>query len=165
MLAVYVQMLQQLDADIGAIETAELRRLEQRNRLEAYLLEMQAAARGPRGAPLQQQHVQQLLQETEHWLLDHDEATETECAEALQRVKETLERDCKDYFEAIEAERQQKETALESNAAAAAAAATAKDDMDVKLPNSQCLKRAKKNKEEANELFKGLYYTPHNNKP
>ncbi|KAL8275885.1 hypothetical protein Esti_000221 [Eimeria stiedai] len=147
-----LQVLQGIDRELGSVETAELQRLEARNCLEAYLLEMQAAARGPRGASLQQPAVQQLLTETEHWLLDHEAATQAECAAALERVKETLESQCKDYFEAVASDRKKQETDLE--ASAAAAAANVKEDMDVKLPNSQCIKRAKKNKEEANELFR-----------
>lgn len=155
---VCAQSLQQLDSAVGAVETAELRRLERRNELEAYLLEMQAASRRSGGSSLMKPEIQELLQQTEHWLLDTENATEEEFAAALQRVKETLQRECSDFFAAAAAERQKQETELEA-AAAATAAANVKEDMDVKLPNSQCIKRAKKNKEEANELFRGELYT------
>ncbi|XP_026193406.1 uncharacterized protein LOC34619834 [Cyclospora cayetanensis] len=148
-----LKTLQEDDSKLGAIEAAEVRRLEKRNILEAYLLEIQAAARGPQGAPLNKPHIKEMLKQKEHWLLDNDCATADAYGEALQQVKDTLEKDCSEYFAAVEAERQQKDRELESHAAAAGGA-DAKEDMDVKLPNSQCIKRAKKNKDEANELFK-----------
>ncbi|KAL8424798.1 hypothetical protein Efla_001012 [Eimeria flavescens] len=152
-----LQLLQEEDASVGAVETAELQRLEARNALEAFLLEMQAAARGPRGASLQRPDIQQLLTQTEHWLLDNEAASQGECLAALEKVRETVKTECSEYFEAVASERQQQETELEASAAAAAAAAAAsgsKEDTDVKLPPSQCIKRAKKNKDEANELFR-----------
>ncbi|CDJ56343.1 DnaK family domain containing protein, putative, partial [Eimeria maxima] len=155
-----IQELRNIDQLMVEKEEKEQRRLQQRNKLETFLLEMQAAARRKEGASLLQQHVQQLLQEKEHWLLDNAAAAEEEFAAALQQVEETIKKDCKEYFIAIEEEKKKKEQELQEAAAAAAAANAAAaaagggEDMDVKLPNSQCIKRAKKNKDEANELFK-----------
>lgn len=149
-----------VEHQVHLAEAAELKRLEKRNLLESFLLEMQSALRGPKASLLggTDGEANRRLQEKEHWMLDNQEASESEFEATRKELEDFLHTECAAYFAALQDEKKEQEERLEKGAAEAAAVAAAsggRDDVDVKLPPSQCLKRAKKNKEEANELFKG----------
>ncbi|PHJ22540.1 tetratricopeptide repeat-containing protein [Cystoisospora suis] len=147
--------LKALNDKIGKIEREEISRQSMRNSFESYLLQMKAAFYGPHKDLLRSQktELEKYLTDQEHWLLDHPDAPESEYKANFDMVKKEMEEKCASYFEAVEKERERKEEEI-NQAARDVASAGGGEDMDVKLPNSQCLKRAKKNKDEGNELFK-----------
>lgn len=149
--------MKELSDTIANIERDELSRRAMRNSFESYLLQMKAAFHGPHKDLLasQKKELEKLLTDKEHWLLDHPDVPEAEYRANFDAVKKEIEVKCAAYFEAVEKERERKDEEISQAARDVALSAGGGEDMDVKLPNSQCLKRAKKNKDEGNELFKG----------
>ncbi|PFH31651.1 tetratricopeptide repeat-containing protein [Besnoitia besnoiti] len=148
--------LEALASRLALTEAQELARRAVRNSMESYLFQMQGALCGPHRALFSEADrtaITALLRENEDWLLDHPEAAQREFEEKFESLKAELQQRCAAYFAAVEQEKAAKEKELEEAARAAAVNAQG-EDLDVKLPNSQCLKRAKKNKDEGNELFK-----------
>ncbi|CBZ49689.1 putative DNAK family domain containing protein [Neospora caninum Liverpool] len=145
--------LEALATRLAATEAKELARCAVRNAMEAYLFQMQGALSGPHANLFRdKEEISGILRTNEDWLLDHPDADQEAFEAKFESLKQMLQEKCANYFDAVEKERQQKERELED--AARLAASNAQEDLDVKLPNSQCIKRAKKNKDEGNELFK-----------
>ncbi|EPR57708.1 tetratricopeptide repeat-containing protein [Toxoplasma gondii TgCatPRC2] len=145
--------LEALSARLEETEAKELARCAVRNAMESYLFQMQGALSGAHAHLFtDKEAIHSLLRQAEDWLLDHPDADTTAFETQFGALKAALEEQCRSYFEAVQREKEQKERELEE--AARVAASNAQEDLDVKLPNSQCIKRAKKNKDEGNELFR-----------
>jgi heat shock protein 4 len=135
-----------------------------RNSLEAYIFEARAhLSHRKHGSLLPQAEVSAALTEAEDWLLDYEE-TGPAALEAYRARLAELDAKVKTlgaaFFAKLEEERVAKERALEREAAEAAAEAAANpeepedhDNRALRFPER--MRIVEKNKDEANELFKG----------
>eukprot|EP01057_Protomagalhaensia_wolfi_P005343 Protomagalhaensia_wolfi_Nauph_80__5342@NODE_57_length_4118_cov_94_782790_g44_i1_p3_GENE_NODE_57_length_4118_cov_94_782790_g44_i1NODE_57_length_4118_cov_94_782790_g44_i1_p3_ORF_typecomplete_len280_score70_29TPR_9/PF13371_6/2_4e02TPR_9/PF13371_6/1_9e06TPR_9/PF13371_6/2_9e03TPR_1/PF00515_28/19TPR_1/PF00515_28/1_9e03TPR_1/PF00515_28/1_4e05TPR_2/PF07719_17/0_46TPR_2/PF07719_17/6e06TPR_15/PF13429_6/2_6e03TPR_15/PF13429_6/11TPR_15/PF13429_6/5_6e06TPR_19/PF14559_6/0_00083TPR_19/PF14559_6/3_2e02TPR_16/PF len=135
------------------IEEEEVRRMSSSNKLEATLMRMEALSRDTNVANREQ--LSQLTQEISDWFYDHIDADLS--ATEYDKMEETLSTKaktiCHEYFEQERVKKEQLEQELERRAKEAEG--KEKEDHDFrKLPNSQRLEKAERNKNEGNDMFK-----------
>lgn len=131
-----------------------------RNALEAYMLDMRSAPRRKFGNTIDSGKLSKLLDETENWLWDNENADLAVLEEKTAKLRAEVGVVCKEFFDAVEKERVEVERSLDADAAAAAAERATEggdeDDHDNrKLKYADRLRLAVKNKDEGTELFKG----------
>eukprot|EP00922_Rhytidocystis_sp_ex-Travisia-forbesii_P049924 GHVS01074316.1.p1 GENE.GHVS01074316.1~~GHVS01074316.1.p1 ORF type:complete len:819 (+),score=125.87 GHVS01074316.1:153-2609(+) len=147
-----------MEKEMSIIEILENKRMTMRNSFEAYILKMQAVLNNNKYRDLvDTAKAEKLLRDADNWFTDRpypDSTLYNEYLDLFEKLERDLAEPFRKYFEKIEAEKKQFEEEL-SNTAMTAAANGRDEDPDTKLPPSQCLKRALKNKEEGSELLKG----------
>lgn len=152
------QELQVLDAELVQLLAA-------RNKLESYVLEMRSVKRRKYGDQIDAKALDQLLDDSEGWMYDNPDAALTEVESKNSELEAAVAGVCRNYFAAVEADRQLVEESLSRDADAAAAqrAASGEDDEDHdnrKLRKADRMRLVVKNKEEGTELFKGGNFRP-----
>jgi len=136
-----------------------------RNELEAYILEMRGASGRKHGTLINNSFLSVVLDEYENWLWDFsEEASLSTLQEKNEELKKEVDIICKDYFGAVEREREAVERALEEESKKAEAERAAEgedeDHDNRKLKKVDRMRLVVKNKEEGNELFRGKNTRP-----
>jgi tetratricopeptide (TPR) repeat protein len=168
----------QLEQEMRAVDEAEARKGELRNRLESFVFELRQAMSNPKyGHLLDSEAISPLLNEAEDWMWT-DEATgynpetgETVKSTALipvweakiEEYEQALKSQCETYFQTMEADHIATERSLEEEAKKAQDEAEANgedDDDERRLPPNTRLRLVKKNKDEGTELLKGGNFKP-----
>ncbi|KAJ1429030.1 Hsp70 protein-domain-containing protein [Ochromonadaceae sp. CCMP2298] len=138
----------------------------ERNRLEAFILEMRSAPGKKLGQSIDSKALNGMLDTAESWLWNSYAGT-SGLAEYVQK-NETLRTQvvelCKEYFEAVQADKARVEKELEEEAVKGAAERAAngedEDHDNRKLKKPDRMRLVLKNKEEGTELFKGKNFRP-----
>jgi len=154
-----VASLKALEETFAAVESAEIHRFSRRNELESFILTMQSAVDGPHKDVIAPTKVQfgRLLADADSWLLGSDpQDTPSEEYESRYRdLNASLRSACPGYFAKLENDFLQREKELEAAARDTQSKRGPVEDHDIrKLTNSQRIEKAKRNKDEGNDIFK-----------
>jgi len=150
--------IQSVENEMRQIEGSEKVRLLHRNDLEGYILSMLEAVNGPQKdliAPTKDSF-ERLIQEAENWFFECDpDSTSSEDYVSRRKSLDTSLRGlCPQYFEKLQSDVDRQEKEIETAAKEMMKNRQTEDHDTRKLPNSQRLEKAKKNKDEGNEVFK-----------
>ena len=106
------------------------------------------------------------LDQEETWFFETGVDSGSKCAERLLVLRKKIETKCSDYIEAKTQDKLKREAELQAEQTAKKLAEDAKDPDQVddfdrrKMSSTKRIRMAKKNKDEANELYKGKNYAP-----
>lgn len=147
-----LQELVHVENKMEAIEENEICRMKYKNELESYLIYLKTEMEGKFKNLLDNPKLAELMDEKETWLQNADEynTVAEEYKSELDNLKNSAEMMCPQFFEQLKAEAEAKEKEIEN----CAQERRMVDDMDIKLTPSQALRKAKKNKDEGNDLYK-----------
>lgn len=143
---------------------------EQKNDFETFLYKWRDVCENvdsPHHDKVDEVFLKNTLDREETWFFETGvDSSGLKCAERLANLRKQIETKLSDYIEAEKQDKLKREAELQAEQAAAKAAEDAKDpdqvdDLDRrKMSSAKRIRMAKKNKDEANELFKGKNYAP-----
>jgi len=148
-----------VEENFSTVEGAELHRFTRRNELESFILTMQSAVTGVNKDVIAPKKAEMdcLLEEADSWLLNSDpcETSATEYESRYIALNSALRSLCPAYFQKLEGDSLRQEQEIEAAAKETHSKRGPVEDHDFrKLPNSQRIEKAKRNKEEGNDIFK-----------
>lgn len=147
-------LLKEREAMLSLVETEHLAKMSALNEIDSYIIKLRSDSSGAYKELLPYETIKEAIETLDLFAskaFGDLDINSKSCVEELQKCKDKIIQTCPDYVRQVEAD----EAAAREQAKTPAQDVMNQVNMDVTLPNSTCIKRAKKNKEEGNKLIAG----------